>query len=77
MSEFLSIKETASIFGVSELTIRRAIRKNLIVAIRIGDGKKSPYRISKKIIDDIHQGQILKHRYRPNAHVDKEIHRDV
>ena len=76
MSEFLSIKEAAAIFGVSELTIRRAIRKNLIIAIRIGDGKKSPYRISKKIIDDIHQGQILMHRYRPSALFDKENHQD-
>lgn len=73
VSEFLSIKEVASIFGVSELTIRRAIRKNLISAIRVGDGKKSPYRISKKIIDDIHEGQIFMHKYKINLPFDRDI----
>lgn len=53
--EFYSIKEVAYIFSVSSLTIRRAIQKGYIQAIRIGDGKKSPYRISKKTIENIHQ----------------------
>lgn len=57
-SEFLSIKEVAQIFAVNELTIRRAIKKGYISAIRIGKGSKSPYRISKRCIDAIHRGLI-------------------
>jgi hypothetical protein len=59
--EFLSIKETAVIFGVNEVTIRRAIRMGFIVAIRIGNSKRSPYRISRKSIDAIHSSIILMH----------------
>ncbi len=58
-SEFLSIKEVATIFSVHEATIRRAIRKGHLIAIRIGMGKKSPYRISRKEIEAIHQSSIL------------------
>jgi len=57
--EFYSIKETAVIFAVHEITIRRAIKKGFLVAIRIGNGLKSPYRISKKSIDAIHSSIIL------------------
>lgn len=58
-SEFISIKELAVIFSVHEVTIRRAIKKGFIEAVRIGDGKRSPYRISRKSIDAIHNS-ILK-----------------
>lgn len=57
-SEFLSIKETATVFGVHENTIRRAVKKGFLVAIRIGAGPKSPYRISKKEIEAIHTSII-------------------
>lgn len=57
-SEFYSIKELAVIFNVHISTIRRAIRKGFIIAIRMGDGKKSPYRISKKQIEAIHSSII-------------------
>jgi hypothetical protein len=57
--EFYSIKEVASIFAVNEITIRRAIKKGWIVAIKIGEGKRSPYRISKRSIENIHQNLIL------------------
>lgn len=57
-SEFYSIKETAIVFAVHENTIRKAIRMGFISAIRIGNGKKSPYRISKKTIDKIHVAMI-------------------
>lgn len=53
-SEFYTIKETAVIFSVHQNTIRRAIKKGFLVAIRIGNGPKSPYRISKKEIEAIH-----------------------
>lgn len=53
-TEFYSVKEVAVIFAVNELTIRRAIRKGWIKAIKIGEGKRSPYRISRKCIDNIH-----------------------
>lgn len=53
--EFLSIKEVAVIFGVNEATIRRAVRRGWIISIKIGEGKRSPYRVSRKTIDSIHQ----------------------
>ncbi len=53
-AEFLSVKETAVIFGVHENTIRRALKKGFLVGIRVGDGQKSPYRISRKEIEAIH-----------------------
>jgi len=59
-SEFLSVKEVAVIFGVNEVTIRNAIKKGYIVAIKIGNKPKSPYRISKKSINLIHESIIKK-----------------
>lgn len=52
--EFLSIKEVAVIFGVHQVTIRRAIKKGFIIALRVGNGCRSPYRISRKSIEAIH-----------------------
>lgn len=60
--EFLSIKEVAVIFSVHEVTIRRAIRKGFIIAVRVGDGKRSPYRISRKSIEEIHKSIIFQHQ---------------
>lgn len=57
-SEFYSVKETAKIFSVHEVTIRRAIKKGYLIAIRMGEGKKSAYRISRKSIDAIHTSII-------------------
>jgi len=57
-SEFLTIKETAVIFSVHEITIRRAIKKGFLIAIRIGNGPRSRYRISKKSIEAIHASII-------------------
>jgi excisionase family DNA binding protein len=59
--EFISIKEVAVIFSVNEITIRRAIKKGWIKAIKIGEGSRSPYRISRKSIDDIHISLIRKY----------------
>lgn len=59
--EFYSIKECAAIFSVHQCTIRRAIKKGHIIAIRIGDGPKSPYRISRKSIDAIHCNVLNKY----------------
>lgn len=71
--EFLSIKEVAVIFSVNEVTIRRAIKKGFLIAIRIGDGKKSPYRISRKSIDDIHESIICQHRMKgKNSNCNKQ-----
>jgi excisionase family DNA binding protein len=58
-SEFLSVKEVAQIFSVHESTIRRAILKGFIPFIRTGKGKRSPYRISKKFIEEIHKSSLL------------------
>jgi excisionase family DNA binding protein len=57
--EFLSIKEVAVIFGVHQVTIRRAIKRGYIIALRIGNGSRSPYRISRKCIEAIH-GSIIR-----------------
>jgi len=56
--EFLSIHETSIIFGVHENTIYTWIRKGFIIAIRIGNKPKSPYRISRKSIQAIHESII-------------------
>ncbi len=60
-SEFLSIKEVAVIFGVHPITIRRAIAKGHIKAIRLSEKNKSPYRISRKLVQAIHENQLLQH----------------
>lgn len=52
--EFYSIKETAAVFGVHPSTIRRAIKKGFLSIIRIGNGPRSPYRISRESIKAIH-----------------------
>ena len=57
-AEFLTIKETAVIFSVHQTTIRRALKKGFLVAIRIGNGPRSPYRISRKSIEAIHASII-------------------
>ncbi len=57
--EFLTIKETAVIFSVHPNTIRRAIKEGYLIAIRIGKGPRSPYRISRKSVEAIH-GSIIK-----------------
>ena len=59
--EFYSVKEIAVIFGCHHTTIRRAVKLGFIVAIRLGNGKRSPYRISKQSIEKIHQTIILMH----------------
>lgn len=64
-SEFFTIKEVAVIFSVHPHTIRRAIRKGFIAAIRVGEGNKSPYRISKKSIENIHIVLLLKQNVKP------------
>jgi hypothetical protein len=62
-SEFFIIKEAAAIFSTSEVTIRRAIKSGFIIAIRLGNSKRSPYRISRKSIEAIHASIILKHSH--------------
>jgi excisionase family DNA binding protein len=57
-SEFYSIKELAVVLNVHINTVRRAIKKGHLIAIRIGDTKRSPYRISKKSIEAIHESII-------------------
>lgn len=56
--EFLTIKEVAVIFSVHQTTIRRAVKKGFLTAIRIGSGPRSPYRISRKSIEAIHASII-------------------
>ncbi len=58
LPEFLTIKETAVIFSVHPITIRRAIHRGFLIAIRVGNGAKSPYRISRKSIQAIHDSII-------------------
>lgn len=67
--EFLSIKEVAVIFGVHQVTIRRAIKKGFIIALRVGNGSRSPYRISRKSIEAIHLSIIkdMAQRSKPSS----------
>ena len=58
--EFLTIEEVAIIFGTHPHTIRRAVREGYLVAIRLGLGPRSPYRISRKSIEAIHSSIIQK-----------------
>lgn len=69
-TEFYSIKEAACIFNVHTNTIRRAVKKGFIIAIRVGEGQRSPYRISKKSIDAIHSSIILQHSQKAKKMID-------
>lgn len=51
--DFFSIKEFASKVGVHHNTIRRAIKRGKISAVKIGAGTRSHYRIAKTEIDRI------------------------
>lgn len=54
MEEFFTVKEVAGMLKVHPNTIYRAIMKGYILAIRVGDKRRSPYRISKLIIENMH-----------------------
>ncbi|HZY25503.1 MAG TPA: helix-turn-helix domain-containing protein [Bacteroidales bacterium] len=56
--EFLSANETCQIFGIHKNTLYIWIKKRFLVALRIGDKPKSPYRISRKSIEAIHESII-------------------
>lgn len=71
-TEFYSIKEAACVFNVHTNTIRRAVKKGFIIAIRVGEGKRSPYRISKKSIDAIHSNIILQHSQKAKKMIDEK-----
>jgi excisionase family DNA binding protein len=49
--EYYSVTEFSVLMGVHPLTIRSAIRKGRIIAVRVGSGKKSPYRIPHSEIE--------------------------
>jgi excisionase family DNA binding protein len=51
--DFFSIKEFAAKVGVHPMTIRRAIKRGRITAIKIGGNKYSCYRIAKTELDRI------------------------
>lgn len=57
--EFLSVKEVSQIFSIHINTVYTWIQKGFIVSIRIGNKPKSPYRISRKAVEEIHNS-ILK-----------------
>jgi excisionase family DNA binding protein len=57
-AEFLTIKEVAVIFSCHPNTIRRAVKLGHIIGLRLGTGKRSPYRISKQSIQSIHTSII-------------------
>lgn len=71
-TEFYSIKEAARVFNVHSNTIRRAINKGFIIAIRVGEGRRSPYRISKKSVDAIHSSIILQYAQKSKKVTDEK-----
>lgn len=58
--EFLTIQETAKVLNIHPNTLYSAIKKGYIIGIRIGNGSKSPYRISIKSIEAIHAAMLAK-----------------
>lgn len=50
--KFYTVDEVAKILKVSPQTIRSAIRKGRIFAVRVAGGKKAPYRIAE---DQLHR----------------------
>ena len=53
--EFLSIREVSEIFSIHINTVYTWIESGFIIAIRLGNKPKSPFRISRKAIDEIHK----------------------
>lgn len=51
--EYLSPKEFAALIGVHYNTVLRAIKSGKLGAFRIGDGKKSSFRIARSEINRI------------------------
>lgn len=49
--EFYTVEEFANKFSIHPQTIRIAIQKGHIQAVRIGVGKRTPYRISYHEVD--------------------------
>lgn len=56
--EYFSVDEFAKMMKVSDVTIRRAIKRGRINAFRVGAGKRSPFRISTAEVDRI---QLMSH----------------
>jgi len=48
INDYLTVKETADLLGVSAQTIRQYIKNGTLPAIKIGD-----YRISRKALDEL------------------------
>lgn len=57
--EFLTVKEFADRVKMCTHTVLKSIRQGKIYAMRVGVGKKSPYRISETEIERLQ----LMHKY--------------
>jgi len=79
MQEFFSIKELAVHFACHPSTIRRAIKKGYIVALRLSESKRSPYRISIRSINEIHSSIIreLASKYKNPHYGDNATKEDI
>lgn len=51
--EFLTIKEFAILLRIHPNTVRRAIKSGRISAFKVGQGKKSSYRVARSEINRI------------------------
>lgn len=59
METFLSVKEIAKIFKITEITVRRWIKRGWLPAIKIG----KMYRIKSKDLDKLGKQKKLIYKY--------------
>lgn len=50
---FLSIKEFAGLLGVHPNTVRRAIKSGRVMGFKLGEGRRSVYRIPRTEINKV------------------------
>jgi hypothetical protein len=52
MEKYFNRKQATQFVGVSSRTILRAIKSNQLVAVKIGEGKTSPYIFEREVLEN-------------------------